>query len=124
MNFNALTDYDINQLEYCFLCEKTKHTSSAFPIFIPKLMPLIGIGKPKKTNITINNNIFANCNECKLTTEKNIPTQNYLTLKRFGNANLERLQENSRTGLIPEGTKFICCIMDGNIRDIYLTDMI
>jgi hypothetical protein len=120
MNFEALEEYDINQFEYCFNLSDNGYWVDYFLINIPKLMPLIPRAKPATTNIVIDNNIFVNASDCKPTTSSTITTQNYLTLPRFWNTDFRHKKDANDN--IPEGERFLCCIVDKNIRDIHLTD--
>lgn len=121
MNINSLEENNINQFEYCFLLENARYNDYFFKINIPKLMPLININEPKEININIGNNIFINDDKYKINNSKQIKTQNYLSINKFKNANF---YDKSNDGIIEKKEKFICCFMNGNIKDVYLTDNI
>jgi hypothetical protein len=117
MNFNAIEEYEINLFEYGINLEPTPNSSPIFKMHIYKLMPLVPRVLPRQITVGINNNIFVNEPSCKPTASTTVITQNYITVPRFQNTNF------SHKGLIvPMGALFICCIMDRNIKDIYLTD--
>lgn len=122
MNLKALNEYSINSHEYGFITEKTHYTSGNYPMYIPKLMPLIGIDKPKQINNIINNNIFINDKECKPVTSTSLTTQNYITPKKFQQADFRFKADID--GYIHQGVKFICLIMDNNPKDIYITNFL
>jgi hypothetical protein len=118
MVFDALEELSINQLEYCFLAEDKIHTASTFKIHIPKLMPLVPMsGSSSPTGY--NNMIFVNDGACKPSTSPMLTTQGYITLPRFMHTDF--LFKADPLLIIRTGAKFICCIMDKNIRDIFLT---
>lgn len=121
MDISSLENFDLNHFEYCFLTERTRYNSSTFPVNIPKVMPLIPLSTPKTINNIFNINIFVNDLDCKPKTSNSIQTQNYLTIPRFKNADFSNKADEY---YIHENEKFICCFMDKNIRDIYLTDNI
>jgi hypothetical protein len=120
MNFQALEEYDINLFEYGFNTDYRGHGSGSFSMNIPKLMPLIARGAPATSNVVFNNNIFVNADDCKPAASASVAIQNYLTVRRFRNTDFSTKQDSN--GCIPSGSKFICCIMDKNIKDIFLTD--
>jgi len=84
-------------------------------------MPLINISEPKETINNIGTNIFINDTDYKINNSNQIKTQNYVTIPKFRNADF---RERSNGGLLRKGEKFICCFMNENIKDVYLTDNI
>lgn len=121
MNIYSLENIDLNQFEYCFLTETSKYNTSIFPINIPKIMPLIPLSIPKTINNILSMNIFINDSDSKPKISNSIQTQNYLSVPRFKNTNFNY---KAIDDYIPKNEKFICCVMDKNIKDIYLTDNI
>lgn len=50
-------------------------------VYIPSLMPLIGMGTPKTTPVSLNRSCYCNASECKPAISSSINTQNYVTAK-------------------------------------------
>ena len=50
-------------------------------LYCPSLMPLIGMGTPKTTPVSLNKSAYCNSNECKPSVSSKITTQNYITGK-------------------------------------------
>lgn len=117
---NALSEIKLSSLEYAFLVEDTIYTSDTFKMWLPKLMPLIPRGAPRKSNTAIDNNIFIN--DVKPQTSSSISTMNYLVIPRFKSADFTNKKNGSDN--IPKDSKFIIAIMNGNIKDMYVTDNI
>jgi hypothetical protein len=121
MIINCLEEYDIEPFEYAFLCENTHHASGSFKFHIPKVMTF-GRGKPKKVNNIFNNNIFVNDSSCKPVTSNSITTQNYVTVKRHFHTDFSYRADVN--GIVHEGTRFIIQVMHGNIKDLYVRDVV
>jgi len=120
MIMDCLEEYDINQMEYCFLIGNHSHGSGSFKMNVPKIMPLIGKGNPSTNNVVFNSNIFLNDEECKPSPTNSVTTQNWITIPRFANTDLQFKADIN--GIIHSGARFICCFMDRNIRAVYITD--
>ena len=116
---NGLIDFDIEKEEYGYLIEEAHYTNKQFKIKIPKLMPLI--------NQSYNTNIFVNDSDCELPNINRVITQNYLTINRAGYSNLAgagNWNGNQFIGNIHVGQRFLCTVIGGNIRQIFITDAI
>ena len=50
-------------------------------LYCPSLMPMIGMGTPKTTPVSLNKSAYCNSNECKPSVSSKITTQNYITGK-------------------------------------------
>ena len=72
-----------NQFLSANYVESTPYGSSsgALRVYIPEIMPMIGMGKPKVTPVALNKACFANANDCKPAVSSRISTQNYVTAK-------------------------------------------
>ena len=116
MNTPSVTNLQINPIEYCYTTKSQHYTSSTFQVRIPKLMPLM---LPASTKI-FNKNILINDKQCKPNIKNSVKTQSYITVKRSPNCSLEHKADAS--GMVPAGTAVSCTCMNGNIKDMILTD--
>lgn len=124
---DCLEELHINHFEYCFLTSDHWFETDSFQVKIPKIMPLIPDGDSKTVSTTFRNTIFVNANECKPQVPSKVTTQNYLTVSKFQNADMQYQvpdYEETGDGYIKRGTKLIAVVMDGNIKDIYMTNSI
>jgi hypothetical protein len=120
---STLEEIKLDSLEYAYLISDTKYNSAEFPLWVPKLLPLVPSAAIQAANVAIDNNIFIN--EEKPQTPTTIPTRNYLSVPKFRQADFEyKLEDFSADITIKKGTKFMVTIMHGNIKDIYVTDNI
>lgn len=118
----ALEEYHINPFEYAFLSERSHKDNDSFKFYIPKLMPYFPFSSPKHTNWVFNNNIFLNDDACKPRTSTQVQAQNYVTVGRHFNRSFgARADYENR---IAANTRFIIQIMDGNIRDMRVSDVV
>ena len=115
MIFNALDKYELEQYEYGFIIEPTDASSDTCKVYIPKLTPFMNNAKPQTYEKTFNKNIFVNSSTTVPITSNSIKISNYLTIKKFND-----FKSRSFKG----GERVICCIMNKDIRDIYLTNFI
>lgn len=122
---NGLSDFDIEKEEYGYLMEEAHYTNKKFKIKIPKIMPLINQNSDIRESYNVN--IFANDSECKLPPINRVTTQNYLTINRAGYSNLAgagNWNGEEFIGNIPVGQRFLCTVIGGNLRQIFITDAI
>ncbi|MMZ42078.1 hypothetical protein D1872_35950 [compost metagenome] len=115
MMITGLEEIKLNTLEYCYTVDKHGTGDDSFKVILPKVMPKIS-PSIKPVVSSYNNNIFVNAADCKPTTSPKITTQGFYTIKRFKNVNLSHLPSP-----IPQGTRLISAIMDGNILDVHVT---
>ena len=54
-------------------------SSGSLKVYIPSLMPLIGMGDPKITPVSLNRSCYCNANDCKPSVAAQINTQNFVT---------------------------------------------
>ena len=54
-------------------------SSGSLRIYIPSLMPMIGMGEPRITPVSLNKSCYCNANECKPSIASRVRTQNYVT---------------------------------------------
>lgn len=121
MNLDALQENELNIFEYGYTVGDSKPTDYIFSMRIPKLTTLLTGSTPSSYLKIFNNNIFINADKCKPYTSGSVRLQNYISILRFSNTNFN---DRAVNGIIPDGTKFICCVMDKNPRDIHLLDHI
>lgn len=113
--FQSLDRYDLEQHEYGFLMEDTDHNSDTCRVMIPKLTPLMNTNEIQNYKKSFNPNIFVNSNDSKPSVKTSIVISNYTTIKKFN---------DSKTRTFNNKDRVICCIMNKDIRDIYLTNFI
>jgi len=82
-----------------------------YKIHSTSLMPLIPFETAKQQKENIDETIFLNDDETKLTLNKQIGTQNYLETRYVGRAPLKQYSKSSKS---PEGEKFILKCYEGN----------
>lgn len=126
---SALEEIDINQFEYCFLCNDTYYPgTSTFKVYIPKLMPFMhSIYQEPVTQTSIfNSNIFVNDSACKPQPSKTVQFKNFINVKVLANQDFinHEYDPDGAPGYMKSGTRLICMLMDKNPRDIYLTSML
>ena len=73
--------YGINEtLQANYIHSKPYGSSSgSLRVYIPSLMPLIAMGIPKITPVSLNTTCFCNASDCKPAVANKIDTQNYVT---------------------------------------------
>lgn len=54
-------------------------SSGSLRVYCPSSMPLIGMGKPKITPVSLNKSAYCNAADCKPSVSSKISTQNYVT---------------------------------------------
>jgi len=115
---NSLENLGVRSDEYCFLLEESDQYNKSFKVNIPKFMPMFSIDEtPKTSNNVFDNNIFINDTSCKPIANNAIITQNYISLERFRNTNFR-----FHPSKIQKKTRFICKIVNGNLRNMGITD--
>lgn len=50
-------------------------------VYIPSLMPLITMGNPRVTPVSLNKSCYCNSNDCKPAISSKLDTQNYVTAR-------------------------------------------
>ncbi len=115
MLFNALEKYDLEQYEYGFLIEDTDETEDYCKVLIPKLTPFMNTAIRQNYTQSYNVNIFVNTLETKPSIDTSINISNFIRIKKFNDAKSRKFKA---------GDRIICCIMNKDIRDIYLTNFI
>lgn len=122
---NSYSGFVIDPQEICINLWYESPSPSSMQVNIPKLMPLISRGRPDKSynKMSLNGGIFANASDCKITVQKLVTTQNYLTLTPHPNRSVSYPDKSQcqHENMVP-GQKFLCEVVQGDIRNIYLTD--
>lgn len=116
MNMPNLTDLQINQIEYCYMTSSQHYSSTSIQVRVPKLMPML---LPSSTKV-FNKNILINDNSCRPHVRNSIKTQSYITVKRSPNCSLAHKADIN--GIVAAGTNVSCTCMNGNIKDMIVTD--
>lgn len=79
INNTNLTSWTINDTEIAKYCISPWGSSSGrLPLYIPKLMPYISMGRPKTTRVPINKGCYCNASECKPNVGNSLTAQNYI----------------------------------------------
>lgn len=116
MEIHNITDLKLNQNEYCYLTNTDYHSAGSFHVRVPKLMPLMLSPSTK----VFNKNIFVNDSACKPSVGNSVSTQTYITVKRSPNCSLAHKAD--KYGIVYAGTKITCTCMNGNFKDLIITD--
>lgn len=121
----SLSGFELDSHEICINLWYVSESPSSMQVNIPKLMPLISKGRPDKSfnKMTVNGGIFANASDCKVSVPSLVTTQNFLTIEPHPNRSVSFPNKSKceHENLVP-GQKFLCEIVQGDIRNIYLTD--
>jgi len=97
---------------WCRASQEYRFTDvGVYKIHSTSLMPFIPFETAKKDKEEIDETIFINDKETKLTLNKQIDTQNYLETRYVGRAPLTNYSKSSKT---PEGEKFLLKCYGGN----------
>lgn len=118
MKETSIPNIAIQQVEYGILVEPTHYSSKTFKIKLPKLMPIL-IAEQK---IIYNRNVIINDTACKPTVGNSVKAQTYITVKRSTSCNLR--DKANIAGIVPEGTTLTLTCMNGNIKDMIITDSV
>ena len=102
----------VEEESWCRASQDYRFTEiGVYKIHSTSLMPFIPFETAKKEKEEIDETIFLNDNETKLTLNKQCEIQNYLETRYIGRAPLKQYDKSSKT---PEGEKFILKCYDGN----------
>lgn len=73
--------YNLNEyISAKYVKEKPYGSSSGrLKVYIPSLMPLIPMGTPRTTPVSLNASCYCNANDCKPSVASQISTQNFVT---------------------------------------------
>lgn len=120
MNFNNLETIEVLQNEFCYLVTSQYYLNSSFYVRMPKLMPLVGASINRNT-IQFNNNIFVNDSSCKPSVSSSVTIQGFITIRRAPNCSLEHKKVGIEE-LVPNGTRVVCECLNGNWKNMSITD--
>ena len=115
---SPLEEYSYGEFVYGQLTEVTHNTETYLKLHIPILMTF-GRTAPTKTKRSFNKNLFANDDACKVVSAGVINTQNYVTVEKQRDVNINH--ETDIDGYLRTGHKFIVQIMNKNLDDLWLT---
>ncbi len=83
-NPSNIEKWELGDAEIGKVCPTPRaYANSSLQLNIPKLMPLIPLGKPKITNISLSKGCYANANN--IAVSRTIATQNYITVNHQAN---------------------------------------
>lgn len=124
-NFQNVSDVSLNQNEYCVLVGSQYYNNSSFRVKIPKLMTNV----TSPMNDPFNRNILVNAKDCKPFIDNSLNVKNYINVKRSSQCSLlNRIinydNESHYYGYLPDNLGVICLCMNGNYRDMIITDSI
>lgn len=113
--FQSLQKYELDQHEYGFIMDNSDRNSTTCKVMIPKLTPLMSTKEVQYFKKSFNPNIFVNSTESKPNISSSILISNFITVKKFN---------DTASRDFKKGERVICCVMNKDIRDIYLTNFI
>ena len=117
--------FTIKENEYFYNLVIIKPMPETIIANIPKLMPTIPLGKPKKETKTINLSIFCNAPECRPVVSPTTKIQNYVTLHHHKHEHpdysIDVDYPMGKPTLINRYHKFILNILHGDIRQMYFS---
>lgn len=113
--FESLCRYTLEQYEYGFMMEDNDSKSDTCVVLIPKITPLMNTSEIQNFKKSFNPNIFVNSSETRPSLPTSISITNAVSIKKFNDVKDRDLKVNDRV---------ICCVMNNDIRDIYLTNFI
>ena len=119
VNFKNISDISLNQNEYCILHGDHHYSNSILKIKIPKLM--MNVTAPMRDHF--NRNILVNANDCKPTVDNTLYVKDYITVRRSSQCSLSYKIKDEH-GTVPDGLGVICLCMNGNYRNMIITDTI
>ena len=119
INFKNVSDISLDQNEYCVLHGSQKYNNSSFRVRIPKLMTNV----TSHMNDPFNRNIFVNAKDCKPSINTSLTVKDYITIKKSPQCSLSHNVINDY-GDLPNNLGVICLCVNGNYRNMIITDSI
>ena len=120
-----LVSYTIHQKEYCYNVNKPPIYPDSMQVHIPALMTNIPMGLPKVgPPIALVPTIFANDSSCRPTPSSTVQTQNYVTITRWVNNTPFFPSKDDGVGLLVRYSRFIVDIMNGDIRNMHISNYV
>jgi hypothetical protein len=79
--------YNLSEYIQALYVQSNPYGSSTgnLKVYIPSLMPLIGMGNPKITPVSLNKSCYCNAIDCKPSVASRINTQNFVTAQAPSN---------------------------------------
>ena len=86
VNDTNLTSWEINDTEVAKYCiSPWGGSGGSLPLYIPKLMPNIPMGKPKTFPVYLNKSCYCNASACRPNVATRLSSQNYITVPPLDN---------------------------------------
>lgn len=73
--------WEIGSLEIAKYARRSGSSGGSLPVYVPSLMPFIGMGTAKATPKALNPGCFCNANDCKPAIRKMLKQQNFITAR-------------------------------------------
>lgn len=119
INFKNISDISLEQNEYCVLRGVQKYNNSYFKVHIPKLM----ISTTSPMNDSFNRNILVNAKDCKPSISTSLYVKDSINIKKSPQCTLSHKVIND-FGDLPDNLGVICLCINGNYRNMTITDSI
>jgi len=116
MNIENVTELKLDQNENCFTTVRQHYNDTYYGIRVPKIMPML----LPTANKVFNKNIIINDSACKPQISNSIRTQQHITIRRSANCSLAHKAD--KYGYVSENTPVTCTCLNGNIKNLVLTD--
>jgi hypothetical protein len=116
MNIQNVTELKLDQNENCFTAINQHYNDTYYGIKVPKIMPML----LPKANKVFNKNILINDASCKPSINGSVSTQEYITVRRSANCSLAH--KANIYGIVSANTPVTCTCLNGNIKNLVLTD--
>lgn len=144
MSYDGLNEIKLENIEYGILLERTNVTTTrVLKLNIPKLMPLANSNNKEDGSITLNRGILLNDTSSIPTPPKKIQYGNFISVpvsnsawragfwKPAGTCKCYRVDGvchhtcacEAGEVILEKGTKILCLVPNGNIKDIRATDL-
>lgn len=115
INNTNLTTWTVNDNEIGKYTISPKGSSGGtLPLYIPKIMPNISMGKKKTFTVGINKSCYCNASECKPNVASTLTGQNYINVPPQANRSFQN-------PLFYYGDTIQVEIQSGNVDEIYLS---
>lgn len=115
-NPTNIEKWELGDSEIGKVCQSPRiYANSNLQLNIPKLMPLIPLGKPKVTNISLSKGCYANANN--IAVSRTIGTQNYITVSHQANRSF-------RNSYLSQGTTVLVEVHNKNPDTIFISTKI
>lgn len=123
---NVLEDPELGLIEIAYMVGKHHIDARTFAVYVPKLMPLIGLGGSKSSGkLSINKSIFANSSGNEPSVSTTVGTQNFITVSLYPNRSTSQSSNrNVKLSEIGPGNKMILHLLDYDIQSRFLDEVL